>query len=126
KITTHLLFVDTKVEGFQSERTPNTNAEQRTDRVIPVVQIDQKFAEKTLLKTSFFYDFTFVKYEVPTSATSKQLKRTHQFGNESALILGDTRLGLALRSVSYERDAANAIENLPAEQILNLQASHQI
>lgn len=124
KVTTHLLFADARVKNYYSERTSTTQARQRTDRVIPVLQLDHKFSSDHLFKTSFFYDFTYVDYRVDNSPSSRQRKRTHQVGNESALLLGSTRLGLGVRSVSYERHAQSAIENLPSEQIVNAQLTH--
>lgn len=124
KLTTHLLFSDTEAKSFYSEKTPTTNAYQRTDRLIPVVQLDHRMTSGSLLKSSFFYDFTFVKYDVEYQARKKQIKRTHQIGNETAFLMGNTRVGFGLRNVSYKRESATAIENIPEEQILNLQATH--
>ncbi len=126
KITTHLLFSDTKVDGFFSDKTPSTRGTQRTDRLIPVVQVDRRFSTTALLKSSFFYDFTFAEYDVKTQFNKKQVKRTHQIGNETALVLDKTRFGLGVRNVSYKRESATAIESIPDEQILNLQATHTL
>ena len=123
KITTHLILSDTKTENFYSERYPSATASQRTDRLIPVVQIDRKFAE-SILKTSFFYDFSFVDYEDEANPDAKQIKRVYQFGNESAYVLGSTRIGFGARSVKYDRELQNAVGDYPSEQILNVQATH--
>ncbi|MBS1963787.1 MAG: TonB-dependent receptor [Bdellovibrionales bacterium] len=123
KITTHLIFSDTDAKNFLSERYPSNTASQRTDRLIPVVQIDKKLGA-SLLKTSFFYDFAYVDYDDSASPSSKQIKKVHQFGNESAYLFGSTRVGFGVRSVKYERNLQNAVGDFPSEQILNLQASH--
>ncbi len=77
-----------------------------------------------LLKSSFFYDLTYVNYNVSYQANKQQVKRTHQIGNETAFLVGDTRIGLGIRNVAYKRESSTAIENVPQEQTLNLQATH--
>lgn len=126
RLSTHFLFSDTKVESFYSEKTPTTQGNQRTDRLIPVLQIDHRLAQGQFLKSSFFYDFTFAEYDIEGVARKKQVKRTHQIGNETAILLGKTRLGIGLRNVAYKRESATAIENIPEEQTLNLQATHTL
>ncbi len=124
KITTHLIFSDTKTENFYSERYPSTTANQRTDRLIPVIQLDQKISS-ALLKTSFFYDYAYVDYEDTLDPSAKQIKKVNQFGNESALLFGNSRIGFGARSVKYERNLENSVGTFPSEQVLNLQASHE-
>jgi hypothetical protein len=124
KITTHLIFSDTKTENFYSERYPSTTANQRTDRLIPVIQLDHKF-DSSVLKTSFFYDYAYVDYEDTLDPSAKQIKKVNQFGNESALLFGNSRIGFGARTVKYERNLENSIGTFPSEQVLNLQASHE-
>jgi outer membrane receptor protein involved in Fe transport len=123
KVTTHLLYSDTNAKGFVSERSGSTTSSQRTYRLIPVIQFDRKFAN-SLLKSGFFYDLAFVHYEDAASPGDNQFKKVHQFGNESAYLFGNTRLGFGARSVRYERTSALDVGNYPSEQILNVQASH--
>jgi len=124
KVTTHLLYSDTNAKGFKSERYPSSTASQRTYRLIPVVQLDKKFAD-SILKTSFFYDLAFVHYEDANSVSSEQVKKVHQFGNESAYLFGSTRVGFGIRHVSYSKTVGTgANDDFPSEQVLNLQASH--
>jgi hypothetical protein len=123
KVTTHLIFSDTKAENFFSERYPSSTASQRTDRLIPVVQIDKKFAA-SIFKTSFFYDYAYVDYEDSADPSVKQIKKVNQFGNESAYLFGSSRVGFGIRNVKYERNLQNSIGTFPSEQILNVQASH--
>ncbi len=123
RVTTHLLLTDTNVDSFYSEKTPTQEAQQRTIRAIPVVQIDHRFTGGPLLKSSLFHDFTFVNYEEENFPTRKQTKYVHQVGTENALLFGDTRIGLGFRNISYKRKASAALENLPQEQVVNLQAT---
>ncbi len=123
KVTTHLLYSDTNAKNFVSERSGSTTGDQHTYRLIPVVQIDRKL-ETSLLKTSFFYDYSYIDYEDSVDPTAKQIKKINQFGNESAWISGSTRVGFGARSVKYDRTSQTSFGEFPSEQVLNLQASH--
>jgi hypothetical protein len=123
KVTTHLIYSDTNAKDFVSERSGSTTGSQHTYRLIPVVQFDKKL-DHSFVKSTFFYDYSYIKYEDSADPSAKQIKKIHQIGNESAWIHGTTRLGFGLRDVKYERSAANAIGSFPEEGVLNLQASH--
>lgn len=121
RVTTHLIFSDTKANGFQSERTGAMTASQRTDRVIPVIQVDTKLQDNVTVKASLFHDFNFIHYsDKPTS--SKHIARAHQTGIESAIVRGQTRLGIGLRDTEYERTGFRA--KIPTEHVANLQLTH--
>jgi hypothetical protein len=121
KVTTHLVYSDVNAKNFVSERSGTTSAEQHTYRGIPVVQVDKKFSDATRLKTNFFYDLSYIRYEDRANAASKQIKKIHQAGNESAFISRDTRIGFGVRHVSYDRSEQTAIGDYPSEQVLNTQ-----
>lgn len=124
KVTTHLLYSDTNAKAFTSERYAAAGASQHTYRFIPVVQIDRKFSD-SVLKTSFFYDLSNVHYDVANDPSQAQIKKVNQVGNESAYLIGSTRVGFGIRSVSYSKvTGSGANDDFPSEQVLNLQASH--
>lgn len=123
-VTTHLIYSDTDAKNFASERSGAPTGEQHTYRLIPVLQIDQKFAEDVKFKTSFFYDLSYVRYTDPSNAAAKQIKKVDQYGNESAFIMKDTRIGFGARHVAYKRSVQNSLGSFPSEDVLNIQASH--
>jgi hypothetical protein len=123
KVTTHLIYSATDAKNFISERSGSATGKQQTYRLIPVVQVDEKFAT-SIFKTSFFYDYSYVDYEDEADPTAKQIKKINQVGNESAWIEGTTRIGFGIRSVDYKRSAQDSLGDFPSEQVLNVQASH--
>jgi len=121
KITVHLIAVDLKVFGFASQHSGTTDATQETVRLIPVVQVDEKLPENSgVIKASLFHDYTLIDYKDP-SDNSNSIARVHQTGLESAWVKDQTRVGLSLRDVAYER---NGLPTIPQEQAINLQATH--
>lgn len=124
KVTTHLIYSDTNAKNFASERSGASSGEQHTYRLIPVLQVDQKFAENVKFKTSFFYDLSYVRYTDPSNAAARQIKKVDQYGNESAFIMNDTRIGFGARHVAYKRSVQNSLGTFPSENVLNIQASH--
>lgn len=120
----HLIATDQKVQDFQSERSTQATADYRTVRVIPILQADYEFAPGVLLKTNFFYDHAYLETDDPSNATGVQRERSHimQGGVETALISGNTKIGLGARQVDFNRLTFAA----PRESILNLQATHTI
>ncbi|MBC7384852.1 MAG: TonB-dependent receptor [Cryobacterium sp.] len=123
KLTTHLIYSQTDVDQFLSEKRPSQSAHQTTYRFIPVIQADAKLSEQTRLKSSLFYDLGYVRYEDRLRPADDQRKKTTQIGNETALITGDTRLGFGIRNVTYRRSISSPIGDFPSEQILNVQAT---
>ncbi len=121
RVTSHLIFADNRVAGFQSERSGSLTAIQETLRIVPVLQLDQRIPNSAGIKANFkgslFHDFTLLHNEDPPTS-SKYIAHVHQLGFESVTTLNDTRIGLSLRNVAYDR--SNFVK-LPQEQVANLQ-----
>lgn len=98
----HLLATRMDAVSRGSRSFPTPEARQLTARVIPVLQADVQ-GRDALLKTSFFYDATYLRYENPEDAAFGQ-GRTHvyQLGTENAYLNGPWRLGLSARGAGYQ------------------------
>jgi hypothetical protein len=125
RLTTHLVFSEVQAKDFVSARSGSTTSgEQTSYRFLPVIQLDKKMDSGNRLKSTFFYDLGYVRYVVAGSPGSKQIKKTHQLGNETAFITGDTRVGFGVRHLDYERAALEFQGAPPSEQTVNAQVSH--
>jgi hypothetical protein len=101
-VTFHLLFsdLDSKTPG-PGEVTPL--AHQRNIRAIPLVQVELPTPGNGILKSSFFYDWNYLRYDDPSfSALPQSQDRVRQAGTETAVLVGPWRLGLGARRIWYE------------------------
>jgi hypothetical protein len=115
-VTLHLLATDLDVStpgpgGFSPD------AHQRTARVIPVVQGDLPFGDLTLLKTSVYYDWSYLRYDDPSaSALPQSQDRIQQLGTENVLLYDSWKWGAGVRGVKYQTlghdDLSEAVANL--------------
>lgn len=100
KLDVHYLGTSIKVRtpGSVSFRTPHAN--QKTVRLIPVLQSDLKLGRESWLKTSVFHDRNRIETANPEFG-SKSHSTSIQYGLENALASGPWRAGLSGRKVSY-------------------------
>ena len=102
----------TNLKSFYASST----GEQTTWRYIPVVQADVKTGPNSLLKSSFFYDSSYLRSDQGSIQTRAQVR---QGGVESAYLYQDWKFGLGARQTDYHsRDFVT-----PTEEILNLSAT---
>ena len=108
----HLLGtrIDSQLYNFGNGLSPH----QYTDRIIPVIQADWTASPQLLIKSSVFYDNTFIRYDDVSNAYYTR-DRAQQVGAENALFYGDWKLGLSSRWVYYGGSAFYA----PTERIAN-------
>lgn len=112
----HLLASDIDAEDLGGRSFPTPNARFRTQRWIPVAQLDVPTAEG-IFKSSVFADRAIQKYDDPDSGFRTH-DRIEQIGAENAWIESNWRLGLSARRASFEKTDFKA----PAEGILAFQA----
>lgn len=96
--------LDAQIPGSRTFPTPR--ARQISTRLTPVFQADFRLSEgdtQSLLKTTWFYDATYLKYDDADSYASRSRDRALQGGGEIAWIQRDWRVGLVLRQVSYSK-----------------------
>lgn len=99
----HLLAtrLDSKILGSRAFPTPH--ARQISSRATPVLQADLRIDTQSILKTTWFYDATYLQYDNPDSYFDRSRDRALQGGTEIAYIDRDWRIGMALRQVSYSK-----------------------
>ena len=101
----HLLGTQVESDSLGSTIFQTPNAIQKTTRLIPFFQLDYLLSKKSLLKSSFYGDYSSIRYEDPdTSFLSQDVSK--QWGIESVLIVSHftrdciCKLGFAIEIVS--------------------------
>ena len=109
----HLLAtsIDSTLYNFSSGVSPT----QTTNRVIPVAQANWTPKPDVLIKSSVFYDNTFIRYDDISNNYSTR-DRAQQVGIENATFWGDWKFGMGARRVYYGGSAFYA----PTENVANL------
>lgn len=110
----HLLGTRIDAVSRGSTTLPTPNARQLTARMIPVVQADFPLEGGGLVKTSFFYDGTYLRYDNPDTGFATR-DQARQGGFESALLWREWKAGLGLRGASFQQTGFQA----PSETIFN-------
>jgi hypothetical protein len=108
----HLLAtqVNETLYNFGSGVSPD----QITARVLPVIQLNWVIEPDLILKSSIFYDNTYIRSDDVTNNLYTR-DRSQQFGAENALFFKEWKLGLSGRSVRANGNDFNS----PTENIAN-------
>ena len=100
---------------------PTPRAHQLTARVIPIAQADFHLSHDALVRTSFFYDGSYIRYEDP-DAPYLTGDHVNAAGTENTLILDNWKFRLGARHVTYKGITFEA----PNEDALTLQGSRLV
>lgn len=105
----HILVTDQTAKNLQSFRS-GASAQQTTLRYIPVLQMDSQLSSTSLLKTSVFFDSTYLRSDDPVRPT-----RTHvrQLGADSVYLFDAWKVGAGARSVDV-----NSVQISPPKEYL--------
>lgn len=115
----HLIATDIDAESPGTEAFPTPLARFRTQRWIPILQLDAPIAQEGLLKSSVYFDGSILKYNDPASGFVTQ-DRISQAGLEDAFLTGAWRFGLSGRSTHYEK-----LDSIPPDEYaLNLLSTY--
>ena len=116
----HLLATDLDSLAPGSASRPSPQQRQVTARAIPVLQLDQKISDALILKSSLFYDLSYLRAEDPGVFASKD--HVGQLGNENTLLYKEWKFGASFRRVTYDQLDAS----VPEEDLLNLQITRSV
>jgi hypothetical protein len=121
----HLLATDLDSE-IQTE-PPQPIAEHLLSvRTVPVVQADWEIVPGTLLKSSLYYDNSYLRTDEPSSSFYTK-ERIEQFGTENALFVSGWKFGASSREIRYHQNTSGQGDfNAPEENISSFQVSKRV
>jgi hypothetical protein len=121
----HLLTTDIDAEIDQDPPEPIA-AHQTSLRTIPVLQADWKVAPEVLVKSSIYYDNSYIRYDDP-SYQSFSRGRAQQLGWENAVYAYGWKIGASSREIAYNAQVAGESSfTAPDENISTFQLARLI
>jgi hypothetical protein len=94
-------FLGTDVFGAARTVRSGQQDPKYSTRLIPVLQTDFELSSDTVLKNTFFYDWSVIRSEATGGNYTRAF--TRQVGAENVLVSGDWKLGLSARNVTWDR-----------------------
>jgi hypothetical protein len=120
----HLLATDLDAATIGPSYARSPQARSHNTRFIPVIESDFKIGRSDLLKTSAFYDGSFVGFKDPESQLISDTY-AQQWGSELSYLTQEWKFGLSLRQVSYSSPSAYGF-TAPLQTLGNLQVSKEM
>ncbi|MFZ9596089.1 MAG: hypothetical protein ACO3A2_08430 [Bdellovibrionia bacterium] len=96
----HLLFTDLALDSKGSTDQPTPEAQIRNTRALPLIENDFHLGRDRILKTSLFYDWSYLGYRDPQLNVQSDTY-AQQWGSQLTYVSGDWKWGTSLRQVNF-------------------------